>query len=55
MNPVYILWATPRSTSTGFGLGLDNLGNKRKTIDTIGEQVVLELSEPERKIIVLLW
>jgi hypothetical protein len=24
----------------GFGLGFDNLGDKRKTIDTIGKQVV---------------
>ena len=45
----------PETAETfGFGLGFNNLGDVRKTIDTIGEQVVLERSKPERKIIVLL-
>ena len=45
----------PETAETfGFGLGFDNLGDKRKTIDTIGEQVVFERSKSKRKIIVLL-
>ena len=45
----------PETAETfGFGLGFDNLGDKRKTIDPVGKQVVFKRSKSKRKIIVLL-
>ncbi len=39
----------------GLILGLENLGDIRKIVETIGEQIILGWAEAEGKIIVLLW